>query len=109
MKELQDILETFEQIKRSRAKAAIAIVVRTRGSVYRRAGARMLITEAGQMVGAISGGCLESDIVERAQPLMRHNGEPIGNASLRLWLARVAYGGKPPFSTRLTEPCITLV
>ncbi|MBV9389207.1 MAG: XdhC family protein [Chroococcidiopsidaceae cyanobacterium CP_BM_ER_R8_30] len=77
MKELQDILKTFEQIKRSRAKAALATVVKTRGSVYRRPGARMLITEAGQMVGAISGGCLESDIVERAQPLMLHNGEPI--------------------------------
>lgn len=77
MKELQDILETFEQIKRSRAKAALATVVKTSGSVYRRPGARMLITEAGQMVGAISGGCLESDIVERAQPLMLHSGEPI--------------------------------
>ena len=77
MKELQDILKTFEQIKHSKVKAAIATVVKTSGSVYRRPGARMLITESGQMVGAISGGCLESDIVERAQPLILHNGEPI--------------------------------
>ncbi|AFZ12371.1 Xanthine dehydrogenase [Crinalium epipsammum PCC 9333] len=75
MKELQDILKTFEQIKHSRS--AIATVVKTSGSVYRRPGARMLITESGQMVGAISGGCLESDIVERSQPLILHNGEPI--------------------------------
>lgn len=37
----------------------------------------MLITKSGQMVGAISGGCLESDIMERAQTLMLHDGEPI--------------------------------
>lgn len=77
MKELQDILKTFEQIQHSRARAAIATVVKTSGSVYRRPGARMLITKSGQMVGAISGGCLESDIVERAQTLMLHDGEPI--------------------------------
>lgn len=77
MKELQDILKTFEQIQHSRTKAAIATVVKTSGSVYRRPGARMLITESGQMVGAISGGCLESDIMERSQSLLLQNGEPI--------------------------------
>jgi xanthine/CO dehydrogenase XdhC/CoxF family maturation factor len=77
MKELQHILKTFEQIQHSRTRAAIATVVKTSGSVYRRPGARMLITKSGQMVGAISGGCLESDIVERAQTLMLHDGEPI--------------------------------
>jgi xanthine dehydrogenase accessory factor len=77
MKEWQDILKTFTQIKHSQQRAAIATVVKTSGSVYRRPGARMLITQSGQMVGAISGGCLESDIVERSQPLILHNGEPI--------------------------------
>ncbi len=77
MKQLQQILKTFEQIQHSRTRAAIATVVKTSGSVYRRPGARMLITKSGQMVGAISGGCLESDIVERAQTLMLHDGESI--------------------------------
>lgn len=71
MKELQNILEAFEQSRNSSQQAAIATIVKTIGSVYRRPGARMLLTEAGQMVGAISGGCLESDVFERAKPLLQ--------------------------------------
>lgn len=77
MKELQNILKAFEQSKNSGQCAAIATVVKTSGSVYRRPGARMFLTQAGQMVGAISGGCLESDVFERAQPLMLNGGNPI--------------------------------
>lgn len=77
MKELQNILQAFEQIKAANQRAAIATVVKTSGSVYRRPGARMLITETGQSIGAISGGCLESDVFERAQPMMVQGGHPI--------------------------------
>jgi len=37
----------------------------------------MLLTETGEMVGAISGGCLESDVFERAKPLLWQNSKPI--------------------------------
>jgi xanthine dehydrogenase accessory factor len=77
MKELQAILKAFEQSQHSGQRSAIATVVQTRGSVYRRPGARMLLTEAGQMVGAISGGCLESDVFERAKPLLLQHSAPI--------------------------------
>ncbi|NJP11014.1 MAG: XdhC family protein [Leptolyngbyaceae cyanobacterium RU_5_1] len=77
MKELQDILNVFEHSQNSGQRMAIATVVKTSGSVYRRPGARMLLTEAGQTIGAISGGCLESDVFERAQPLMLQDSQPI--------------------------------
>jgi xanthine/CO dehydrogenase XdhC/CoxF family maturation factor len=77
MKELQAILQAFEQSERSGQRSAIVTVVKTMGSVYRRPGARMLLTEAGQMVGAISGGCLESDVFERAKPLWLQASKPI--------------------------------
>lgn len=77
MKELQNIIETFEQCKLTGQGTAIATVVKTSGSVYRRPGARMLLTEDGQMIGAISGGCLESNVFERSQPLMFYSGEPL--------------------------------
>ncbi len=44
----------------------LATVVRTRGSAYRRPGARMLIRSAEERAGAISGGCLEQDVCARA-------------------------------------------
>jgi xanthine/CO dehydrogenase XdhC/CoxF family maturation factor len=77
MKELQNILKAFEQNQDASQRSAIVTVVKTSGSVYRRPGARMMLTEAGQIVGAISGGCLESDVFERAKPLLLQAAKPI--------------------------------
>ncbi|MBW3663905.1 MAG: XdhC family protein [Actinobacteria bacterium] len=45
---------------------AVATVVHTRGSVYRREGARLVVLPEGATVGNISGGCLEADVVAAA-------------------------------------------
>lgn len=70
MHELTSIIEAYGEAERGGARTVFATVVRTRGSVYRRAGARMLIAidEHGvcTQTGAISGGCLERDVCERA-------------------------------------------
>ena len=66
MRELQDIIATWKQIRNKRQMAALATLVKVEGSAYRRPGARMLITSDGQQVGTISGGCLESDVKERS-------------------------------------------
>ncbi|WP_143307042.1 XdhC family protein [Chitinophaga vietnamensis] len=66
-KELQDIVQAFEQATRAGLKTALATVVHVEGSAYRQPGARMLITENGTLTGAISGGCLEGDALRRAQ------------------------------------------
>lgn len=52
-------------------ECALATVVETIGSSYRRAGARLLIRGDRKTWGAISGGCLEADLVERALTVMR--------------------------------------
>ena len=41
---------------------ALATLVRTRGSTYRRPGARLLISPDGSTTGVLSGGCLEEEI-----------------------------------------------
>lgn len=71
MHEIQAILDAYERVKRSGKAAALATVVHTSGSTYRRPGARMLVTETGQIVGMISGGCLEHDVVAHAQQVMQ--------------------------------------
>lgn len=76
MKELQDIVAAFEQLKNCGKTAALATVVKVNGSTYRRPGARMLITPDGTTVGSISGGCLEQDVFERARQVM-DSGEPV--------------------------------
>lgn len=76
MKELQTMIETFEQAKRDGIGSALATIVKVQGSTYRRPGARLLVTQGGLTVGSISGGCLEADVRERAQQVMQ-SGQPI--------------------------------
>ena len=52
---------------RSMQRGVLVTLVRTEGSTYRRAGARVVISEEGRAVGAISGGCLERDLAERVR------------------------------------------
>ena len=66
MKEIADLLKAYQKAVKDHKKAALATVVKVEGSSYRRPGARMLITEDGQLTGAISGGCLEGDALRKA-------------------------------------------
>jgi xanthine/CO dehydrogenase XdhC/CoxF family maturation factor len=73
VKELQDIVKAFDRADKAGKQTALATVVHVEGSSYRRAGARMLITEDGQLTGAISGGCLEGDALRKARLVMAQN------------------------------------
>ncbi|PRY51584.1 xanthine/CO dehydrogenase XdhC/CoxF family maturation factor [Arcticibacter pallidicorallinus] len=66
MKEINDIIKAYETASAQRTKTALATVVHMEGSSYRRPGARMLVTETGELTGAISGGCLEGDALRKA-------------------------------------------
>lgn len=66
MKEITDIIKAYQKASKERKSTALATVVKVEGSSYRRPGARMLITEDGQLTGAISGGCLEGDALRKA-------------------------------------------
>src|SRR5580704_13329757 len=66
MKEIKDIVRAFDLANSEGKRSALATVVHVEGSSYRRPGARMLVTEDGQLTGAISGGCLEGDALRKA-------------------------------------------
>src|SRR6187402_1754605 len=70
MKEFKAILEACKKVDFTQRKAALATVVKVRGSSYRSPGARMLITDDGKWVGSISGGCLEGDALRKARQVM---------------------------------------
>jgi xanthine dehydrogenase accessory factor len=73
LKELQDIVNAFDRAANAGKQTALATVVLVEGSSYRRAGARMLVTEDGQLTGAISGGCLEGDALRKSRLAMAQN------------------------------------
>src|SRR6186713_3688909 len=70
MKEIKDIIAAYRMAQEQGKQAALATVVHVEGSSYRRPGARMLITDDGQLTGAISGGCLEGDALRKALLVM---------------------------------------
>jgi xanthine/CO dehydrogenase XdhC/CoxF family maturation factor len=73
MKDFKTILREYAKVDTAARKAAVATVVRVRGSSYRSPGARMLITDDGKWVGSISGGCLEGDALRKARQVMIDN------------------------------------
>ncbi|NMG76461.1 XdhC family protein [Aromatoleum diolicum] len=76
MTETQRILQAHAKARACGEEMALATVVAVEGSTYRRPGARMLVTADGTSVGAISGGCLERDVVRLAARVL-HRGEPV--------------------------------
>lgn len=71
MKDQKAIVEAFKKVEFTERRAAVATVVKVRGSSYRSPGARMLITDDGKWVGSISGGCLEGDALRKARQVMQ--------------------------------------
>lgn len=53
--------------ERDKQRWALGAVIQTKGSVYRKAGALMLLSESGDQLGILSGGCLESDLMLQAR------------------------------------------
>jgi len=52
-------------------RTVMATVVHLEGSSYRRPGVRMAISEAGEAIGAISGGCVEKEIIRQARSVIQ--------------------------------------
>lgn len=71
MNATQEFPRLFAAVQQLRARqtpepAALATIVRTQGSTFRRAGASMLVHADGEVTCALSGGCPQRDIVQRA-------------------------------------------
>lgn len=66
MQELEAIFSAYKAARKENVQCVLATVVHVSGSSYRREGARMLIDEKGNITGAISGGCLEGDALQKA-------------------------------------------
>jgi xanthine/CO dehydrogenase XdhC/CoxF family maturation factor len=68
MKALRQIIERVRE--NPDEPWAVATLVETQGSTYRKPGARMLIDSHGGTVGVLSGGCLEEEIARRGREII---------------------------------------
>lgn len=63
---MRDVMAELERWQREGKRAALATVVGTWGSSPRPIGAHMAISEAGEICGSVSGGCVEGAVVQEA-------------------------------------------
>lgn len=68
---LSGLVDYFQSLVEKERSLVLATIVETAGSTYRKPGARMLITEGGELYGLLSGGCLEADLYEHAKKVFR--------------------------------------
>lgn len=91
------LLDTAAEWKREGRKVAIATVVQTWGSSPRPAGSQLLVDDAGNMLGSVSGGCIEGAVVKEAVEIM-HGRPPrlleFGVSNEQAWEVGLACGGR---------------
>jgi xanthine/CO dehydrogenase XdhC/CoxF family maturation factor len=72
---VKEILPEVEAWRESGEKVVVATVVATRRSAPRPVGTSLAVSQSGRMCGSVSGGCVETDVVENAMEVMK-TGEP---------------------------------
>lgn len=72
---MREILERVEEWRAKGEPVAVATVLTTAGSTPRPAGAKMAVTARGDVAGSISGGCVDTDVIEHAMEVLR-SGRP---------------------------------
>ena len=72
---MRDVLPDIERWQERGERVAIATVVSMAGSAPRRPGAKLAVSESGELSGSVSGGCVEPAVVEAALEVIQ-NGEP---------------------------------
>jgi xanthine dehydrogenase accessory factor len=73
---MREILSQLDQWQAEGEEIALATLVDTHGPAPRPAGARLGLTRSGGMTGSVSGGCVETDVYQRALEVL-DRGEPL--------------------------------
>ena len=72
---MRDVLPDIEKWRARGERVAIATVVSMAGSAPRQPGAKLAVSEKGELSGSVSGGCVEPAVVHAAMKVMK-NGKP---------------------------------
>ena len=94
---MRDVLPEIERWRSAGKRVALATVVKVWGSAPRPLGSKMVISDAGDMAGSVSGGCVEGAVFEEAQQVLESN-EPkllrFGVTNDEAWAVGLSCGGE---------------
>jgi xanthine/CO dehydrogenase XdhC/CoxF family maturation factor len=97
MQDIEDILVVAAGWYEAGEQVAIATVTETWGSSPRPVGSRMAMTGSGRIAGSVSGGCIESEVIQAAQEVLL-SGKPawldFGVSNDTAWSVGLSCGGK---------------
>jgi xanthine dehydrogenase accessory factor len=107
---MREILDRVEEWRTRGERVAVATVLTTAGSTPRPAGAKMAVTAGGAMAGSISGGCVDTDVIEHAMEVLR-SGRPqiveYGYSPDMTWEVGLMCGGSVQVYIEPLEPGMT--
>jgi xanthine dehydrogenase accessory factor len=94
---MRDVMDDVKAWLEQGDPVAVATVISTWGSAPRPAGSRMAISQSGKIAGSVSGGCLEGEVFERAQAVLK--GKPAqlfhyGVSDDLAWTVGLSCGGE---------------
>jgi xanthine dehydrogenase accessory factor len=94
---MSDVLIQADEWASSGQRVALATVVATRKSAPLPPGSKMAVSESGDVVGAVSGGCVESAVVVVAEEIIDGAGAQLlhfGIADSDAWEVGLPCGGE---------------
>ena len=92
-----DVLTAAEAWRKAGRDVAIATVVETWGSAPRPVGSHLVIDDAGNFQGSVSGGCVEGAVVEEALEVIASDKPKMlefGVADEKAWRVGLSCGGR---------------
>ncbi|MBV8031915.1 MAG: XdhC family protein [Betaproteobacteria bacterium] len=90
-----EVLRSAEQWRKAGRRVALGTIVKTWGSAPRPVGAMVAIRDDGQVVGSVSGGCVEDDLIEKTRTKILAAARP----------QLITYGVTNEEATRWGLPC----
>lgn len=94
---MRDILTDVQAWQEAGKRTAIATVVKVWGSAPRPLGSKMAISDAGDMCGSVSGGCVEGAVFEEAQEVLASGAPKLvgyGVSNEEAWAVGLSCGGR---------------
>lgn len=104
---MKDVIEDVDRWVEQGSQVALATIVGTRRSTPRPPGAKMAISDRGEVSGMVSGGCVEGAVIEVADEVLS-GGEPqlltFGIADEEAWDVGLPCGGEIDVWVERFEP-----